>query len=96
MYGRERENAFTHRHLSPEKKEETSQLDYIFGPMRRDDEIYILNDERTWTTWNHYAIHARIQEEEQTNNFTMEKRQKKWTGWKPKTDEQTMEFSEKK
>ena len=90
--GRGREEAFTHRHLSPEKKEETSQLDYIIGSMRRDDEENIHNDERTWATWDHYTIYARIQEEEQTNNYTKGKRKKKWTAWKPKTDEQTMQF----
>ena len=41
VYGREREEAFTHRHLSPGKKEEISQLDYIIGPVGRDDEKYI-------------------------------------------------------
>ena len=33
-------------------------------------------------------IYARIQEEEQTESFPERKRKKKWTGWKPKTDEQ--------
>ena len=62
--GRARETAFTHRHLSPEKEEETSQLYYIIGPRRRDVEVYICNDVRTWATWDHYAIYARIQNEE--------------------------------
>ena len=53
VYGREREDAFTHRHLSPGKKEETSQLDYIIGPMRRDDEICIHNEERKGATRDH-------------------------------------------
>ena len=44
--GRERKDAFTHRHLSPGKKEATSQLDHIIGPMRRDDETRIHNEER--------------------------------------------------
>ena len=35
--GRAEETAFTHRHLSPETEQETSQLDYIIGPRRRDD-----------------------------------------------------------
>ena len=38
---------------------------------------------------------ARIQEEEQTVSFPKGKRKKKWTGWKPKTDEQTSEFGKK-
>ena len=46
--GRPKENPFSHRHLSPEKREETSQLDHIIGPMRRCNEVYIHNDERTW------------------------------------------------
>ena len=36
--GREREESFTDRHLSPGKKEDISQLDYIIGPVGRDDE----------------------------------------------------------
>ena len=52
--------------LSPEKEEKTSQLDYIIGPRRRDDEVHVCNDVRTWATWDHYAIFARIQDEEQT------------------------------
>ena len=48
--GKVRAEAFTHKHLSPEKKEEISQLDYIIGPMRRNDEIYIHNARRLWTT----------------------------------------------
>ena len=51
--GRAKGNAFTLRNLSPEKKEETSQLDYIIGPMRRNGEVYIHNDVRTWSTWDH-------------------------------------------
>ena len=56
VFGRAREIAFTHRHLSPEKEEETLQLDHIIGPRRRDDDVYICNDERTWATWDHYTI----------------------------------------
>ena len=37
------------------KGEETSQSDYIIAPRRRDDEVYICNDVRTWATWNHYT-----------------------------------------
>ena len=39
--GRERDDAFAHRHSSPGMKKETSQQDYIIGPMRRDDEMNI-------------------------------------------------------
>ena len=67
--GRAKDTAFTHRHLSPEKEEETSQLDYIIGPRRRDDEVFFHNDERTWATWDHYSINARMQDEGQTTNF---------------------------
>ena len=35
--GKVRAEAFTHKHPSPEKKEEISRLDYIIGPMRRND-----------------------------------------------------------
>ena len=64
--GRTKETAFTHRHLSPEKEEEASQLDFFIGTGRRDDDVYICNDVRTW---DHYAICARIQDEEQTTNL---------------------------
>ena len=83
--GREREEACTHRHSSPDKKEETSQLDYIIGPMRRDDEIYIHNESRLWATLDHYPIFARIEEEVHTKKF--QRRNKKWTGWTPITEE---------
>ena len=39
--GRERDDAFAHRHSSPGMKKETSQQDYIIGPARRDDEMHI-------------------------------------------------------
>ena len=79
--------------LSPKKQEETSQLDNIIGPRTRDDEVYMCNDVRAWATCNHYSFYARIQEEEQTESFPKGKRKrKKWTGWKPKTDEQKHEF----
>ena len=42
-------------HLSPEKEIETSQLDHIIGPRRRDYELYLCNDVRTWATWDHYS-----------------------------------------
>ena len=88
--GRAKETAFTHKHLS--KKKETSKLDYIVGPMRRKDEVYIRNDVRTCATWDHYPISLpgyRMRNKQQ--NFPEGKR-KKWTGCKPKTDEQTIEF----
>ena len=90
--GRARETAFTHRYLSPDRKEETSQLDNIIGPMRRNDEIYIRNDVRTWASWDHYTMKTRIQNEAQSKSFSNGNRKKKWTGWKPRTDEQTVEF----
>ena len=78
--GRARENACTHRHLIPEKNEETSQLDYIIGPMTRNDEVYIHNDVRTLATWDHYTNYARIQNEEQTKN-TCEGKEKEEVDW---------------
>ena len=70
-------------------------MDYIIGPRRRNDEENIRNDVRTWATWDHYPIYDRIQDEEQTKNFPKGMRMKKWTGWKPKADEQTIEFKRK-
>ena len=82
---RAKDTAFTHKHLSPEKEEETSQLDYIIGPRRRDDEVHSCNDVRMWAMWDHCSICARIQDEEQTKHFPKGERNKKWTGWKPRT-----------
>ena len=50
-------------------KKETSQQDYIIGPARRDDEMYIHNEERMWATWNHCSISSRIQKEGRTKKF---------------------------
>ena len=38
---------------------------------------------------------ARILDEEQTESFPKGKRKKKWTGWKPKTDERKIGFRKK-
>ena len=88
--GKGRAEAFTHRHSSQDKKEEISQLDYIIGPMRRYDEIYIHNAEELWANWDHCPIFARIQEEPHTKVF--QERNKKWTGWKPTTEDQSLRF----
>ena len=58
-----------------ERRKETSQLDYIIGPMRRNDEEYIHNDERTWTTWDHYSEEVDWMETEdrRANNGIQEK-----------------------
>ena len=64
--GAGRAETFTHRHLSADKEEEISQLDYIIGPMRRNDEIYIHNEGRLWATSAHCPIFARIQEKRHT------------------------------
>ena len=36
-------------------KEDISQLNHIIGPMSRDDEIYMHNEGRLWSTWDHYT-----------------------------------------
>ena len=46
VYGREKENAFTYRHVSPEKKRGDTS----------DDGVYIHNDERTWDQLREYAL----------------------------------------
>ena len=78
--------------LSPDKKEETSQLDYIIGPMRRNDED-IHNDGRLWATWDHYPVYARIQEAGRSK--ILQKGKKKWIGWTPKAEMQAVEFRKK-
>ena len=45
--------------LRKDRKEELSQLDYIIGPMRRNDEVYIHNARRLWATWDHCPFFAR-------------------------------------
>ena len=78
-----RADAFTHGHLGKDRKEELSQLDYIIGPMRRNDEVHVHNAGRLWATWDHCPTFARIEEEPHVKVF--QKRNKKWTGWKPTT-----------
>ena len=86
--------AFTHRHLSPEKKHKfAAGLHYIIGPMRRNDEIYIHNARRKWATWDHHPIFAWTQEEPHIKVF--QKSDKKWTGWRPTTEDQLMHFKKK-
>ena len=76
--------------LVKDRKEQLSQLDYIIWPMGRNDEVYIHNARKLWATWDHYPIFARIEEEPQVNVF--QKRNKKWAGWKPTTEEQLLLF----
>ena len=88
--GKVRAEAFTHRHLGKDRKEELLQLDYVIGPMGRNEEVYIHIAGRLWATWDHYPILARIEEEPHVKDF--QKRNKKWTGWKPTTEEQLLLF----
>ena len=69
VFGKGRAEAFTHRHKSPDTTEEISQLDYIIGPVKRNDDIYIHNAGRLWQFWDHYPIFARTQEEAHTKVF---------------------------
>ena len=82
----------THRHFSPEKKEEISQEDNIIGPMRTNDEIYIYNGGRLWATWDHYPICATREEDAHKKN---QRGNKKWTGWKPITVEHSLKFKKR-
>ena len=62
--------------------------------MRRNDDVCIHNDERTWATWDHYLIVATIQEEELTKNC--EGKENEEVDWmETKTDEQTMKIRQK-
>ena len=62
--GKAKETAHSHKHLGQKTQDLTSQLDNIVGPRRRDDDVYICNDVRTWATWDQNPKSARIQEEE--------------------------------
>ena len=52
------------------------------------NELYFHNDVRTWATWFQYPFWQGCR----TKNKKSERGKKKWTGCKPKTDEQTIEF----
>ena len=88
--GKVRAEAFTHRHLGKDRREELSQLDYILGPMRRNDEIYIHNARRLWATWDHY--HNFREYKKKHTQKSSPTRNKKWTRWKPITEEQSVKF----
>ena len=85
--GRDKETAFTHRQLGEKMQELKAQLDYIIGPRWKSDDACIHNDVKIWDSWDHCPIYAMIQEDEIAKYFPARKR-KKWTGWRPKTDEQ--------
>ena len=90
--GRHKETAFTHRQLGERRQEWKAQLDYIIGRKGKSHEAYIYNDVKIWDGWDHYPTYATIQEDEIAKNFPARRRRKKWTGWRPKTDERTIEF----
>ena len=73
--GRAKETALTHKHLSPESEEETSHLDYLIGPRRRDDDVYICNDVWTLQRGITITISARIQDEERTKKTFRKERE---------------------
>ena len=87
--GRDKETAFTHRQLGEKRQELKAPLDYIIGPRWKSDDPCIHNDVKIWNSWDLYAM---IQEDEIAKYVPARKRKKKWTGWRPKTDEQTIEF----
>ena len=77
--------AFTHRHLSPEKKRINSQLDHIIGPMRRSDEIYIHNARRLYGQFGTTTLFSREHKKNHTSK-SFKKGIKKWTGWGDKEE----------
>ena len=54
------------------KQEETSQLDYIVGTGRRDDDVYMCNDVRLWDTWDHYRYMPGYRKKSKTKVFRNE------------------------
>ena len=88
---REKETAFTHQQFGDKGKERTAELDYIVGPRRKSDKTYIYNDVKIWDSWDHHPIRAVIQEHEEMIYISEKKRTKKWTGWRPKNDEERIE-----
>ena len=88
---KKREDAFTHRQHGNEEHGKKPQLDYIIGPEKRSDDIFICNDNKAWTTWDHYHIHARICED--SLDVPLRKRWKNnWCGWKPRTEEEKKKY----
>ena len=63
--GRVKDTSFTHRQKRRQEAGMEVQLDYIIWPRWRSDEAYIYNNvKKTWDSWDHYPIYARIQEDE--------------------------------
>ena len=54
---------------------------------------------RMFDTWDHGPIFARVQEGKQegksAENFAEQRKTKKWTAWRPRADEQKIEFKKK-
>ena len=67
------------------------QLDYIVGPRRKDDHAQTFNVNKLWATSGLCEDTGR----KSAKHFPKRKRTRKWTGWKPRTDEQKIEFKKK-
>ena len=92
--GKGRAEVFTHRHLSQDKKEEISQLDYIIVPMGRNDEIYIHNARKTLGNLGPLSNLRPKYKKRHTKVF--QKRIKKWTGWEPTNRRSIIDFFSKR
>ena len=53
----------------------------------RNDEIYIHNEGRLWSAWDHYPIFASVQDK-----VLPKKGIRSWTGWKSITEGQSVKF----
>ena len=57
-----KETAFTHTQPGERRQEQKSQLDYIIGLRREDDDAIVYNDDKLWDIGDRYLISTRIQE----------------------------------
>ena len=96
VYGRSRDHVCTWRHLIRVKRRSNRNCITSSGSMRRNDTGYIRNDERTWRNIESLYHGYDDKERRAHKKSSKDERKKKWTGWKSKFDEQTLEFQKKK
>ena len=93
VWGKVRAEAFTHKHLRNDKKEELSQQDYIIGPMIRNDEIYIQTQEDCGQRGTTTLSSRDCKKNHTSKSF---KKGTKVTGWKPTAEDHLMHLLKRK
>ena len=72
--------ALTHSKHGDGGQEKVSQLDFIIGPTERQDDCHICNEGKVWDSWDHFPVHARIQEGRDAEQFTKKRKEWAWMG----------------